>query len=136
MAQSPAMAERLQLGMPRVLYAQTDSIFVLLPEKSAAEASKLGEKLAAAISEEIGEPPVKLNYESCVVNFILQAVNRYAAKSSDGSLLAKGVETDRRVMTLRFVFSLVTVTVPMREDLCGLVCVCSRARVCGSKKLQ
>ena len=130
MAQSPTMAERLGLGMPRVLYAQTDSIFVLLPEKSAAEASILGKKLAAAITDEIGELPVKLNYESCVVNFILQAVNRYAAKSLDGSLLAKGVETDRRVMTVRFVFSLVAVTAPMREHLCGLVFVCARVCVC------
>lgn len=98
MAQSPELAERLGLDRPRVLYAQTDSIFVLLPEKSVLDASQVGGMLASIITEEISEPPVKLNYETCVSNFLLQAVNRYAAKGSDGSLLAKGVETDRRVI--------------------------------------
>jgi DNA polymerase delta subunit 1 len=96
LAQSAAMAERLGLCNPRVLYAQTDSIFVLLPDTSVEDASQLGRKLAAAITEEISTPPVKLNYETTVSNFCLQAVNRYAAKTAGGLLLAKGVETDRR----------------------------------------
>ena len=29
-------------------------------------------------------------------NLLLQAINRYAARTSEGALLAKGVETDRR----------------------------------------
>ena len=66
------------IGPPRVLYAQTDSIFVLLPRASLQQARVLGERLAEKISLAINLPPVKLNFETALSNMLLQAINRYA----------------------------------------------------------
>jgi DNA polymerase elongation subunit (family B) len=55
-----------------------------------------GNTLTEEITARIGKPPIKLMFESCLCNLVLQAVNRYAAKTCRGGLLAKGLETDRR----------------------------------------
>jgi DNA polymerase delta subunit 1 len=69
LAESPKLAEDMGLkakgiGVPRVVYAQTDSIFVLLPNASILQAQDVGRALADAITTEIKMAPVKLNYES------------------------------------------------------------------------
>ena len=69
LAESPKMAEDMGLkakgiGVPRVVYAQTDSIFVLLPNARIEQAQDVGRALADAITTEIKMAPVKLNYES------------------------------------------------------------------------
>ncbi len=116
----------MQLGQPRVIYAQTDSLFVLLPRATLLQADAIGRKLALHISEAIDTVPVKLNYETALSNFLLQAVNRYAAKTMQGTLLAKGVETDRRDVPgiLRRITSeaLQTLLVDDDADKCVRIC--------------
>lgn len=46
----------------RVIYGDTDSMFVLLPDRSEEAAFRIGEEIAAAVTA-LNPPPVKLKFE-------------------------------------------------------------------------
>jgi DNA polymerase delta subunit 1 len=65
----------------RVIYAQTDSLFLLLPAApDAAAAVRAGRAAAAAVSAAFA-PPVQLAFERVALPFLLLHVNRYAGKT-------------------------------------------------------
>lgn len=55
----------------RVVYGDTDSMFVLLEGRSREEAHRIGEEIAAAITA-MSPPPVKLKFEKVYLPCILQ----------------------------------------------------------------
>lgn len=61
----------------RVVYGDTDSLFVLLAGKSREEAFAIGEEIADAVTA-INPPPVKLKFEKVLYPSILQV--RYQEK--------------------------------------------------------
>ncbi|CAL1675382.1 unnamed protein product [Lasius platythorax] len=85
----------------RVVYGDTDSIFVLLPGKSREEAFTIGEEIADAVTA-INPPPVKLKFEKVLHPCILQTKKRYCGymyetrDQEKPEFLAKGIETVRR----------------------------------------
>ncbi|CAI5973996.1 unnamed protein product [Closterium sp. NIES-65] len=66
-------------GACRVIYGQTDSIFVLFPEKTPAEAAAMGAELAARLSE-LFPAPMAVKLERVLCPFMLLQVNRYAGR--------------------------------------------------------
>ncbi|XP_029174369.1 DNA polymerase zeta catalytic subunit [Nylanderia fulva] len=85
----------------RVIYGDTDSMFVLLPGKSREEAFTIGEEIADAVTA-INPPPVKLKFEKVLHPAILQTKKRYCGymyetrDQEKPEFLAKGIETVRR----------------------------------------
>ncbi|XP_020282558.1 DNA polymerase zeta catalytic subunit isoform X2 [Pseudomyrmex gracilis] len=85
----------------RVVYGDTDSIFVLLPGKSREEAFIIGEEIADAVTA-MNPPPVKLKFEKVLYPSILQTKKRYCGymyetrDQEKPEFLAKGIETVRR----------------------------------------
>ncbi|XP_015597697.1 DNA polymerase zeta catalytic subunit isoform X2 [Cephus cinctus] len=85
----------------RVIYGDTDSLFVLLPGKSKAEAFKVGAEIADTVTA-ANPRPVKLKFEKVLHPAILQTKKRYCGymyESPDQEkpeYLAKGIETVRR----------------------------------------
>lgn len=76
-----------------VIYAQTDSVFVLFRGRSRAQAET--EALRAAELVTINTPqPIKLEYQRVLQPFVLLQVNRYAGNDS-GELHVKGVGSER-----------------------------------------
>lgn len=84
----------------RVIYAQTDSLFILFPDASVPEAFDLGQRVAALVSGAL-PPEINLVMERVFCPFMLLHVNRYAGRSLQGaeggggagSLVAKGVKS-------------------------------------------
>ncbi|GIL72478.1 hypothetical protein Vretifemale_2820 [Volvox reticuliferus] len=87
----------------RVIYAQTDSVFVHFPRASPEEAVRLGKKAAALVTSSLPYP-MELKYEKVMAPFLLLHVNRYAGRAMEaeedaaspetrGSLLVKGVRS-------------------------------------------
>ncbi|XP_018317331.1 DNA polymerase zeta catalytic subunit [Mycetomoellerius zeteki] len=85
----------------RVVYGDTDSLFILLPGKSREEAFTIGEEIADAVTA-INPPPVKLKFEKVLYPSILQTKKRYCGymyetrDQEKPEFLAKGIETVRR----------------------------------------
>ncbi|KAK2584377.1 hypothetical protein KPH14_006763 [Odynerus spinipes] len=85
----------------RVVYGDTDSLFILLPGKSREEAFKIGADIADTVTA-ANPPPVKLKFEKILQPSILQTKKRYCGymyESPDQKspeYLAKGIETVRR----------------------------------------
>ncbi|RLU15029.1 hypothetical protein DMN91_012916 [Ooceraea biroi] len=85
----------------RVVYGDTDSLFVLLPGKSREEAFTIGEEIADAVSA-ANPAPVKLKFEKVLHPAILQTKKRYCGymyerrSQEQPEFLAKGIETVRR----------------------------------------
>ncbi|XP_032687505.1 DNA polymerase zeta catalytic subunit isoform X2 [Odontomachus brunneus] len=85
----------------RVIYGDTDSMFVLLPGKSREEAFVIGEEIADAVTA-ANPPPVKLKFEKVLHPAILQTKKRYCGymyetcNQEKPEFLAKGIETVRR----------------------------------------
>ncbi|KYN29250.1 DNA polymerase zeta catalytic subunit [Trachymyrmex cornetzi] len=85
----------------RVVYGDTDSLFILLPGKSREEAFTIGEEIADAVTA-INPPPVKLKFEKVLHPSILQTKKRYCGymyetrDQEKPEFLAKGIETVRR----------------------------------------
>ncbi|KYM99710.1 DNA polymerase zeta catalytic subunit [Cyphomyrmex costatus] len=85
----------------RVVYGDTDSLFILLPGKSRQEAFTIGEEIADAVTA-INPPPVKLKFEKVLHPSILQTKKRYCGymyetrDQEKPEFLAKGIETVRR----------------------------------------
>ncbi|XP_014475827.1 PREDICTED: DNA polymerase zeta catalytic subunit isoform X2 [Dinoponera quadriceps] len=85
----------------RVVYGDTDSIFVLVPGKSRDEAFVIGEEIADAVTA-ANPPPVKLKFEKVLQPSILQTKKRYCGymyetrDQEKPEFLEKGIETVRR----------------------------------------
>ena len=81
----------------RVIYAQTDSVFVLLPGRDYKTAVAEGEQMADLVTNAL-PGPLKLEYQRVLQPFLLTQVNRYAgAEVVDGrrSLHVKGLGSER-----------------------------------------
>ncbi|ALC40814.1 mus205 [Drosophila busckii] len=85
----------------RVVYGDTDSMFVQVPGRQRAEAFRIGEQIAAAVTE-MNPHPVKLKLEKVYQPCILQTKKRYVgymyetAEQQQPVYEAKGIETVRR----------------------------------------
>ena len=85
----------------KVVYGDTDSIFVLLPGKSKDEAFDIGEEMAKVITQD-NPKPVKLKFEKVYLPCILQTKKRYVGYMYESRdqvkpvYDAKGIETVRR----------------------------------------
>ncbi|XP_034653452.1 DNA polymerase zeta catalytic subunit isoform X2 [Drosophila subobscura] len=85
----------------RVVYGDTDSMFVLVPGRDRAEAFRIGEEIAQAVTE-MSPQPVKLKLEKVYQPCLLQTKKRYVgymyetADQVQPVYEAKGIETVRR----------------------------------------
>lgn len=85
----------------KVVYGDTDSLFVYFPGKSKDVAFNLGNQLAKTITE-IFPDPIKLKFEKVYHPCVLLAKKRYVGNcfeyetQKSGSFEAKGIETIRR----------------------------------------
>lgn len=85
----------------KVIYGDTDSLFVLVPGRTRADAFKIGAKIAEAVTKD-NPSPVKLKLEKIYQPCILQTKKRYVGnmyESPDQAqpvFDAKGIETVRR----------------------------------------
>ncbi|XP_022226799.2 DNA polymerase zeta catalytic subunit isoform X2 [Drosophila obscura] len=85
----------------RVVYGDTDSMFVLVPGRNRAEAFRIGEEIAHAVTE-MSPQPVKLKLEKVYQPCLLQTKKRYVgymyetADQAQPVYEAKGIETVRR----------------------------------------
>uniref|UniRef100_A0A182FS53 DNA polymerase zeta catalytic subunit n=1 Tax=Anopheles albimanus TaxID=7167 RepID=A0A182FS53_ANOAL len=95
------LVEDTQRWGAKVVYGDTDSLFVLCPGRNKAEAFKIGEEIAAAVTAQ-NPPPVKLKLEKVYQPSILQTKKRYvgymyeSADQEKPTYEAKGIETVRR----------------------------------------
>ncbi|KHN72846.1 DNA polymerase zeta catalytic subunit [Toxocara canis] len=88
-------------GQARVIYGDTDSMFVLCPGSTRKEAFEIGEKIANDVT--MANPnPVKLKLEKVMHPLVLESKKRYVGMSyeklddTEGVFDAKGIETVRR----------------------------------------
>lgn len=85
----------------RVVYGDTDSVFVLLAGRSREEAFKIGDEIAHAVTQ-ANPQPVKLKFEKVYQPCILQTKKRYvgykyeSVNQKEPVYEAKGIETVRR----------------------------------------
>ncbi|VDN27559.1 unnamed protein product [Gongylonema pulchrum] len=88
-------------GGARVVYGDTDSMFVLCPGSSRAEAFEIGRKIADDVTN-ANPNPVKLKLEKIMHPLILESKKRYVGMSyesineDEGIFDAVGIETVRR----------------------------------------
>ncbi|KAJ8608621.1 hypothetical protein CTAYLR_008714 [Chrysophaeum taylorii] len=86
-------AIQAEIPEARVVYAQTDSVFVLLPGRSYDEAVRVGQQCADLVTSKTPDP-LALEFQRVLQPFVLLHVNRYAG-TERGSLHVKGVGVDR-----------------------------------------
>lgn len=85
----------------RVVYGDTDSLFVALPGRSKEQAFKIGYDIANAVTA-LNPKPVKLKFEKVYMGSVLMAKKRYVGfkyehpDDTEPSFDAKGIETIRR----------------------------------------
>ncbi|XP_034939803.1 uncharacterized protein DNApol-zeta isoform X2 [Chelonus insularis] len=85
----------------RVVYGDTDSLFILVPGKSKDDAFKIGNEIADAVTAS-NLTPIKLKFEKVLFPTILQTKKRYCGymyetpDQKEPTYLAKGIETVRR----------------------------------------
>lgn len=85
----------------RVVYGDTDSLFVLVPGKTRQQAFEVGKKIADAVTQ-ANPDPVKLKLEKVYQPSILQTKKRYVGymyenvDQKEPVYDAKGIETVRR----------------------------------------
>lgn len=95
------MVEENQVWRSKVVYGDTDSLFVLVPGRSRDEAFRIGAEIAAAVTD-ANPQPVKLKLEKVYQPSILQTKKRYVgymyetADQKEPVYEAKGIETVRR----------------------------------------
>eukprot|EP00887_Chlorella_sp_A99_P007603 scaffold20.g7603.t1 len=130
----------------RVVYGDTDSLFVLLPGRTRAEAHVVGAEMAAAVTA-ANPSPVTLKMEKVYHPCVLQSKKRYVGfafespQQAKPAFDAKGIETVRRdtcpavskmlERTLRILFATKDLTQARRADLpvaCKPPCARSRVR--------
>ncbi|GMM34253.1 DNA-directed DNA polymerase [Saccharomycopsis crataegensis] len=98
---SARVIESVKEWNAKVVYGDTDSLFVYLPGRSKAEAFKLGRAIAAKITE-INPDPITLKFEKVYHPSVLLAKKRYVGYSYESEdqiepkFDAKGIETIRR----------------------------------------
>lgn len=85
----------------KVVYGDTDSMFVVLPGATKDEAFRIGEEIAAAVTAQ-NPSPVKLKFEKVYLPCVLQTKKRYVGYSYEArdqpepDFDDKGIETVRR----------------------------------------
>mmetsp|Transcript_11954 Transcript_11954/g.24645 ORF Transcript_11954/g.24645 Transcript_11954/m.24645 type:complete len:135 (+) Transcript_11954:975-1379(+) len=85
----------------KVLYGDTDSVFVRLPGRSVREAFQFGEEFCKAVTAS-NPPPVQLKLEKVYLGCILQTKKKYCGMKFESpnqpkpEFEAKGIETVRR----------------------------------------
>lgn len=85
----------------KVVYGDTDSLFIYLPGKSKLDAFKIGKEIAQVVTE-MNPSPMKLKFEKVYLPSVLLSKKRYIGWSfeDEGQLKpkfdAKGIETVRR----------------------------------------
>lgn len=85
----------------KVIYGDTDSLFVKLPGRSYQEAFDFGEELCRAVTAD-NPPPVQLKLEKVYLGSIMQTMKRYCGMKFESksqkkpTFEAKGLETVRR----------------------------------------
>ena len=85
----------------RVVYGDTDSVFVVLPGRTKEQAFEIGQQMADAVTMD-NPKPVKLKFEKVYMPCILQTKKRYVGymyenpKQLRPTFDAKGIETVRR----------------------------------------
>lgn len=95
------MVESNQVWRSKVVYGDTDSLFVLVPGRSREEAFRIGGEIVAAVSED-NPNPIKLKLEKIYQPSILQTKKRYVGymyetpDQREPIYEAKGIETVRR----------------------------------------
>lgn len=100
MTKSIEMIESSHYGA-KVVYGDTDSLFVYFPGRSKEDAFKFGKVLAEEVSQFMPDP-VKLKFEKVYHPCVLLAKKRYAGNcfeyelQAHGKFEAKGIETVRR----------------------------------------
>ncbi|VDM98027.1 unnamed protein product [Thelazia callipaeda] len=88
-------------GNSRVVYGDTDSMFVVCPEATRIEAFDIGRRIADDVTN-ANPKPVKLKMEKVMHPLILESKKRYvgmsyeSATDSEGVFDSKGIETVRR----------------------------------------
>ena len=99
----------------KVIYGDTDSMFLLLKDKSKDEAFKIGQEIADTVTRMFPKP-VKLKFEKVYLPCVLQTKKRYVGfmyetpDQKEPVFDAKGIETVRRdscqaVSKVHFVFN-------------------------------
>ncbi|KAH8316357.1 hypothetical protein KR067_005684 [Drosophila pandora] len=95
------MVESNEEWKVRVVYGDTDSMFVLVPGRNRAEAFRIGEEIAQAVTD-MNPQPVKLKLEKVYQPCLLQTKKRYVGymyetpDQAQPVYEAKGIETVRR----------------------------------------
>ncbi|KII72754.1 DNA polymerase zeta catalytic subunit [Thelohanellus kitauei] len=85
----------------RVIYGDTDSVFVLLPGRNRQQAFKIGREIAKVVSDSNPEP-LKLKFEKVYFPCFLQTKKRYCGLAYENEeqkipfFDSKGIETIRR----------------------------------------
>ncbi|GAA5992097.1 hypothetical protein JCM10908_000742 [Rhodotorula pacifica] len=85
----------------KVVYGDTDSLFIYLPGKSKDEAFRIGDEIAVRVTS-LNPRPIKLKFEKVYLPSVLLAKKRYVGfkyeykAQQDPDFDAKGIETVRR----------------------------------------
>ncbi|KAG8701368.1 DNA polymerase zeta [Ceratobasidium sp. 395] len=96
-----AMIEQTPKWGARVVYGDTDSLFVYLPGRTKEEAFRLGNEIADTVTA-ANPPPIKLKFEKVYYPCVLMAKKRYVGfkyehpDEPEPVFDAKGIETVRR----------------------------------------
>jgi len=84
----------------KVIYGQTDSLFIALGEKdtlSKQDAEAKANRIAEAITTSIGREPIRIKLEKIYSRLLLSGVNRYSGvRMSDNQLEIVGIESESR----------------------------------------
>nr|QAU11023.1 UL30 [Human alphaherpesvirus 2] len=80
----------------RIIYGDTDSIFVLCRGLTAAGLVAMGDKMASHISRALFLPPIKLECEKTFTKLLLIAKKKYIGVICGGKMLIKGVDLVRK----------------------------------------
>lgn len=85
----------------KVVYGDTDSLFVCLPGRTQQEAFEIGSKISETVTKS-NPKPIKLKFEKMYLPCVLMAKKRYVGNmfervdDREGVFEAKGIETVRR----------------------------------------
>lgn len=93
-------SESSESSSSKVIYCQTDSIFLRYPGMKTEDAIRAGQKAADIVSREF-QAPIRLKFERVMHPFLLLHVNRYAGKAFEkvgdtGHLAIKGIRSEWR----------------------------------------
>ncbi|ARS02775.1 DNA polymerase catalytic subunit [Macacine alphaherpesvirus 1] len=80
----------------RIIYGDTDSVFVLCRGLTAEGLTAMGDRMAAHISRALFLPPIKLECEKTFTKLLLIAKKKYIGVVCGGKMLIKGVDLVRK----------------------------------------